>query len=194
MCATRTRLVKQIHVQFILVDNQFKIPQFSFHDIDLKMSSANGHFVQHSFYQLTHLLLVSHICVTESGQHWFRKWLVAYSAPSHYPNQRWVIVNWDLRNKRLWNFDRITKLLIHENASENVVYEMAAILSSGRWVKRVSVLAACLIFKYATNECIKTFRVRINPSLNQINLKPLLLSLHVEPSLFLRAYLNHRLY
>ena len=42
---------------------------------------------------LTHLPLVWHICVSESGQHWFRKWLVAYSAPSHYLNQCWVIVN-----------------------------------------------------------------------------------------------------
>ena len=25
-----------------------------------------------------------HVCVSELGQHWFRKWLVAYSAPSHY--------------------------------------------------------------------------------------------------------------
>ena len=45
-----------------------------------------------------------HICVSESGQHWFREWLVAYSAPSHYLNQCWVIVNWTLRNTLLWNF------------------------------------------------------------------------------------------
>ena len=32
----------------------------------------------------THLPLVPHICVSELGQHWFRSWLVAYSAPSHY--------------------------------------------------------------------------------------------------------------
>ena len=30
---------------------------------------------------LTHLLLMSHICV---GQHWFRSWFVACSAPSYY--------------------------------------------------------------------------------------------------------------
>ena len=33
-----------------------------------------------------HLPLVPHICVIESGQHWFRKWLVTYSASSHYLN------------------------------------------------------------------------------------------------------------
>ena len=38
-------------------------------------------------------------------------------------------------NKFQWNFNQNTKLFIHENASENVVCEMAAILSRGRWVK-----------------------------------------------------------
>ena len=32
-----------------------------------------------------------HICVSESWHHWFRKWLVAYSAPSHYLRQSWTI-------------------------------------------------------------------------------------------------------
>ena len=31
----------------------------------------------------------------------------------------------------LWNFDQNTKLFIHENASENIICEMAAILSGG---------------------------------------------------------------
>ena len=30
---------------------------------------------------------------------WFRKWLVAWSAPSHYLNHCWIMVNWTLRNK-----------------------------------------------------------------------------------------------
>ena len=46
----------------------------------------------------------------------------------------WVIVNWTLRNKLQWNFNQNTKLFIHEKASENIVYEMAAILSRERWV------------------------------------------------------------
>ena len=29
------------------------------------------------------------VCVNELDQHWFREWLVAYSAPSHYLNQCW---------------------------------------------------------------------------------------------------------
>ena len=75
-----------------------------------------------------------HICVGELGQHWFRKWLVVYSAPSYYLNQCWVNVNWTLRNKLKWNFNQNTNFFIHKNASENNVCEMAAILSRGSWV------------------------------------------------------------
>ena len=32
--------------------------------------------------------------------------------PSHYLNQCWIIVNWTLRNKLLWNFNQNTKLFI----------------------------------------------------------------------------------
>ena len=37
-------------------------------------------------------------------------------------------------NKLKWHFNQNIKLFIHENASENIVCEMAAILSRGRWV------------------------------------------------------------
>ena len=37
------------------------------------------------------------------NHHWFRQWLVAWSAPSHYLNQWWNIVNSNLRNKLQWN-------------------------------------------------------------------------------------------
>ena len=90
---------------------------------------------------LTHRPLMPHICISESVQHWFRKWLVAYSVPSHYLNQYWFIVNWTPRNKHQWSFNQNTKLFIHQNASENLACEMAAILSRGRWVK---VLYHCL--------------------------------------------------
>ena len=83
---------------------------------------------------LTHLPLVSHICVCQLGQHWFRKWLVAYLAPNHYLNQCWLIVNWTPRNKLQWNFDQNTKFFIHESAFENLICEMATMLSRGSWV------------------------------------------------------------
>ena len=75
-----------------------------------------------------------HICVSELGQHCFSYWLVAWSAPSYYLNQCWNIVNWTLVNILRWNSNRNTKLFIHENAFENVLCEMATILSRGRWV------------------------------------------------------------
>ena len=66
---------------------------------------------------------------TGLGQPWFRQCLVACSAPSHCLDQCWLIVNSTLRNKLQWNSNQNTKLFIHENAYENVVCEMAAILS-----------------------------------------------------------------
>ena len=38
-------------------------------------------------HELNHLPLVLHIRNSESGQHWFRWWLVAYSVPSHLLNK-----------------------------------------------------------------------------------------------------------
>ena len=97
-----------------------------------------------------------YICIIELGHHWFRKWLVSYSAPSHYLNQCWIIANFTLRNKLQWNVNQNTKLFIHENVSENVVCEMAAILSrkmSLMWCRsmfnrRIEPLALNVIFWY----------------------------------------------
>ena len=50
--------------------------------------------------------IMPHICVGESGPHWFQWRHVAYSAPSHYLNQSWVIVNRALRNKLQWNLNQ----------------------------------------------------------------------------------------
>ena len=84
--------------------------------------------------QLTHLPVAPLTCVSELRQHCFRWWLVAYSAPSHYLNQCWGIVNWTLRNKLQWNPNRIIFFSIHENAFENIVFKMVNILSRRRWV------------------------------------------------------------
>ena len=62
------------------------------------------------------------------------------SAPSHYLNQYWVIINWTLGNTFQWNFNQNTRLFIHENEPENIVCEMAAILSKERWVERYIVV------------------------------------------------------
>ena len=85
-----------------------------------------------------------HVCVSGSGQHWFRQWLVACSAPSHYLNQCWVIVNWTTRKKNTQN----SKLFIHKN----IVCEMAAILSRGRWIikRKVEIGFMVLQITYVT--------------------------------------------
>ena len=74
-----------------------------------------------------------HIRIHDSDQHWFRKWPVAYSAPSHYLNQCWVIVKWTPRNKLQCNFDKNKKRFSYKNVYENIVCELAAILFRGRW-------------------------------------------------------------
>ena len=90
---------------------------------------------------LIHLLLVPHIWVSESGQHWLRWRLVAYSAPSHYLNQCWVAVDWpSLASGTNFSEILIEKhfFFIHVNVSENIVSEMAGILSRRRWDKRLT--------------------------------------------------------
>ena len=42
------------------------------------------------------------------------------SAPSHYLNQCWVIINRIRRNKLQWILNKITKFFIRENAYENI--------------------------------------------------------------------------
>ena len=89
---------------------------------------------------LTHWGPVTPIDVTNLGHFWLRKWLVAYSAPSHYLNkcceQCCNIVNLTLRNKLQSNcIDKLKNSWnIHENAFENVVWKMLAILSQPQCV------------------------------------------------------------
>ena len=45
-------------------------------------------------------------------------------------------MNWTLRNKLQWNFNQNYNILIHKNAFESVVCEMASILSRAQCVKR----------------------------------------------------------
>ena len=59
----------------------------------------------HSFHIL--LLLMPHIYGSERVHYWFSWWLVAYSAPSHYLNQCWIIVNWTPENKFRVNLNGI---------------------------------------------------------------------------------------
>ena len=58
-------------------------------------------------------------------------------APSHYLTQCWNIVDWTPRSKLQWNFKRYWYIFFQENAFENVVWKMAAILSRPQCVKAV---------------------------------------------------------
>ena len=78
---------------------------------------------------LTHWGRVNHICVSKLSHHWFRKWLVARSVPSHYLSQCWYTMNWIFKKKGQWNYYRNWQIFFQENAFEIVVCEMVAILS-----------------------------------------------------------------
>ena len=60
---------------------------------------------------------------------------VGKSAPSHYPNQCWNIVNSNLKDKFQLNLKQNSYIFIQENAFENVICEMASILSQPQCVK-----------------------------------------------------------
>ena len=66
---------------------------------------------------------VPHKFVGEMGRHWFRQWFVTCLVPCHYLSQCRLIFN--CQTFRPWN------------SIENVVCEMVAILSRGRWVKKL---------------------------------------------------------
>ena len=62
------------------------------------------------------------------------KGLSPCSAPSHYLNQCWNIVNWTLGNKIQWNLIQNLYIFIQENAFENV-WKTVAILSQLHYIK-----------------------------------------------------------
>ena len=94
---------------------------------------------------------------------------MAWPAPSHYPNQCWVIVNWTLRNKLQWNINRNSDIFIQENVFESVVCETAAILSRPQCVYTllhgifcIMILFACGFYSY-----LHTFNIDENEDVNQ---------------------------
>ena len=93
-------------------------------------------------------------------------------APSHYLNQCWNIVNWTLKNKLQWNFNQISKLFIQENASENTVGEMAAILSRWRWVNHWHAVCNIIVtLDHAIKTNLMTLWHRVSPSGALFNVK-----------------------
>ena len=71
----------------------------------------------------------AYVCLIKLSYHWFRQWLGAWQAPSHYLNQSWNIVNWTQQNNLRWNIHQNTIIFIQENAFEDIVWMMTTILS-----------------------------------------------------------------
>ena len=65
--------------------------------------------------------------------------------PSHYLNQCWNVVNWVLRNKLQWNFNRNSNILIQEKSLENAVCEMMPILSRRQYVNGKGVFGRVIL-------------------------------------------------
>ena len=109
-----------------------EIHTFSFKRMNWKMSSVKWGLFRLGLNELT-------LNLSPPSAAYMRRWtastlwFVALSAPCHYLNQCSNIANWTLKNKLRWNFDRNLCFFIQRNAFENVVCEMAAILSRERW-------------------------------------------------------------
>ena len=71
------------------------------------------------------------------------------------------IVNWILRNKLQWNFNRNSYIFVQKNALESVFCELASILSRPQWVKLC--VPYHVIFEIA-DSCVQGY-------LNDFNLK-----------------------
>ena len=74
--------------------------------------------ILHSTTLLTHWGWVTHISVSQISHHCFKYWFFACLAPSHYLNQCWLVVNWNLRNYIQWHFDLKLNIFIQDNVSK----------------------------------------------------------------------------
>ena len=73
------------------------------------------------------------------NHHWFRKWFVTWSAPSHHLSQCCNIINSNLRSKIKWHLTWNSYIFIQDNAFENIACEMVAVLYRPQWVKLMPV-------------------------------------------------------
>ena len=79
----------------------------------------------------------TYICIFELDHQWFRHWLGTCSVPSLCLNHCWPILNRTLWNKPQWNLNQNIQLFFQQNAFENVVCKMSAILFQSLCVKEV---------------------------------------------------------
>ena len=91
---------------------------------------------------LTHLL-VPHICVSESGQHWFRLWLCAETSIQAIIWTSGVLLSIVLLGDKLqWNFNQNTKLIINQKCIWKYHLRKRGHFVQGRWVNMRSQHAA----------------------------------------------------
>ena len=115
-------------------------------------------------------LMMTHLYISKLVQYWFKYWLVACSATSHYLNQCWLIVEWTTGNKFQWNyneniifsFKNMPRWKCHlQNGSDFVSAQCADSFWAGDtigWHRIVSsltqVLACCLTaLSHYTSQC-----------------------------------------
>ena len=113
-------LFKVNTLQYVTI-NKAKRNQQRITDVTSDILKSNG---------LTHWGGVTHTCVGKSTI------IASDNGLSHgrrqaniWTNAGWNIVNWTLGNKLQWNLNHKSYVSIQENPFENVVWEMAAILS-----------------------------------------------------------------
>ena len=98
---------------------------------------------------------------------------MAWKAPSHCLHQCCSIVNWTLRNKLQWNLSQYSYIFIQENAFENVIWKMAAILSRPQCVKIVRWVHFRLSEDGHLDELTKVFRCLSDWKLKLFEQQPL---------------------
>ena len=69
-----------------------------------------------------------HLCFNKPGHYWCRICSVAYSSPSHYLNQSFLIVNWTRGTIFQCNLNQNTTNFVDVNEFENVVGKLVVIL------------------------------------------------------------------
>ena len=103
---------------------------------------------------------MSHICVGELGYHWFRQWLVAFSAPSHYLNWCWLIFNSTLRNKLQGNFNRHSNIFFEKKCIWKCRLQFPAQFFRKRCVKKaVTAFSGFQWFCAARNDLVAHFDI-----------------------------------
>ena len=121
--------------------------------------------------------------IADLSYHCFR--LVVCVVPSHYLSQWWIIINCTLRNKFQWNFDQNTMIFIQENAFENILYKMAAILSRPQCVNQtIPIMATHLSWakwlKHLTENCNVVYYLPVFPNLNPLGISVIFASKRIH--------------